>query len=130
MRKDLDDNQLIPFLLFLAIVAFYNAVFFIYHVKPRSHRLIVRNAFRVRASYDTAQFIGELHFPFFYHFVVADNIQLNTWSHYCDAVDFVVAKKLVGNLYNALDRKSTRLNSSHANISYAVFCLKKKKKHY
>src|SRR3712207_7680279 len=29
-----------------------------------------------------------------------------------------------------LDRKSTRLNSSHANISYAVFCLKKKKKLY
>src|SRR3712207_7210801 len=28
----------------------------------------------------------------------------------------------------AQDRKSTRLNSSHANISYAVFCLKKKKK--
>src|SRR3712207_8297667 len=27
----------------------------------------------------------------------------------------------------AIDRKSTRLNSSHANISYAVFCLKKKK---
>src|SRR3712207_7097861 len=29
---------------------------------------------------------------------------------------------------NPEDRKSTRLNSSHANISYAVFCLKKKKK--
>src|SRR3712207_7785653 len=28
------------------------------------------------------------------------------------------------------DRKSTRLNSSHANISYAVFCLKKKKTHH
>src|SRR3712207_7399164 len=28
---------------------------------------------------------------------------------------------------NGEDRKSTRLNSSHANISYAVFCLKKKK---
>src|SRR3712207_7318000 len=28
----------------------------------------------------------------------------------------------------AADRKSTRLNSSHANISYAVFCLKKKKR--
>src|SRR3712207_6869742 len=27
------------------------------------------------------------------------------------------------------DRKSTRLNSSHANISYAVFCLKKKSQH-
>src|SRR3712207_8054236 len=32
-------------------------------------------------------------------------------------------------LEDRLDRKSTRLNSSHANISYAVFCLKKKKKH-
>src|SRR3712207_8651606 len=30
----------------------------------------------------------------------------------------------------ALDRKSTRLNSSHANISYAVFCLKKKPIHH
>src|SRR3712207_8554427 len=28
------------------------------------------------------------------------------------------------------DRKSTRLNSSHANISYAVFCLKKKNNYY
>src|SRR3712207_7150585 len=32
------------------------------------------------------------------------------------------------NWFTAEDRKSTRLNSSHANISYAVFCLKKKKK--
>src|SRR2546430_3842181 len=34
-------------------------------------------------------------------------------------------------MYRALyrDRKSTRLNSSHSQISYAVFCLKKKKKH-
>src|SRR5690242_21327520 len=30
---------------------------------------------------------------------------------------------------NLLDRKSTRLNSSHMSISYAVFCLKKKKMH-
>src|SRR3712207_7126076 len=32
-----------------------------------------------------------------------------------------------GVVKDVLDRKSTRLNSSHANISYAVFCLKKKK---
>src|SRR3712207_7135990 len=32
-------------------------------------------------------------------------------------------------LAQRLDRKSTRLNSSHANISYAVFCLKKNKPH-
>src|SRR3712207_7755728 len=38
------------------------------------------------------------------------------------AVACAVAEAAVG------DRKSTRLNSSHANISYAVFCLKKKKK--
>src|SRR3712207_6183091 len=35
----------------------------------------------------------------------------------------------VSRVVRDLDRKSTRLNSSHANISYAVFCLKKKKKH-
>src|SRR3712207_8990888 len=33
--------------------------------------------------------------------------------------------KRASNLLNLKDRKSTRLNSSHANISYAVFCLKK-----
>src|SRR3712207_6925754 len=33
-------------------------------------------------------------------------------------------------LRDGSDRKSTRLNSSHANISYAVFCLKKKKNDY
>src|SRR3712207_7281404 len=32
--------------------------------------------------------------------------------------------------HRARDRKSTRLNSSHANISYAVFCLKKKNQKY
>src|SRR5258707_11953643 len=40
------------------------------------------------------------------------------------------AKVLISTLtVRGLDRKSTRLNSSHANISYAVFCLKKKKTH-
>src|SRR3712207_7070361 len=34
--------------------------------------------------------------------------------------------RLDADAYKNLDRKSTRLNSSHANISYAVFCLKKK----
>src|SRR5690606_40337928 len=38
----------------------------------------------------------------------------------------VIALEFVESL--ALDRKSTRLNSSHVKISYAVFCLKKKKK--
>src|SRR5690606_40160118 len=46
-------------------------------------------------------------------------------------VDFLSAIVSVGEPANASymkDRKSTRLNSSHVKISYAVFCLKKKKK--
>src|SRR3712207_9424478 len=41
----------------------------------------------------------------------------------------VAGRRQLGHLpgLDRLDRKSTRLNSSHANISYAVFCLKKKK---
>src|SRR3712207_8434393 len=37
------------------------------------------------------------------------------------------AVEIARQVMNTPDRKSTRLNSSHANISYAVFCLKKKK---
>src|SRR3712207_8727333 len=48
------------------------------------------------------------------------------------AVMAIIAASIIDpGLYYAMnapaDRKSTRLNSSHANISYAVFCLKKKK---
>src|SRR3712207_7247192 len=42
-------------------------------------------------------------------------------------VDGFEAGDLLDDVGVAIDRKSTRLNSSHANISYAVFCLKKKK---
>src|SRR3712207_7212282 len=42
-------------------------------------------------------------------------------------VDDGVHTAFNGDVSRAEDRKSTRLNSSHANISYAVFCLKKKK---
>src|SRR5438034_7341956 len=37
-------------------------------------------------------------------------------------------RRVMSDLERARDRKSTRLNSSHTVISYAVFCLKKKKK--
>src|SRR3712207_6904666 len=47
-----------------------------------------------------------------------------------DALRFDLNRSLVGvaGRFIGRDRKSTRLNSSHANISYAVFCLKKKNK--
>src|SRR3712207_8646872 len=41
-------------------------------------------------------------------------------------VEFGDVAALANRIELLLDRKSTRLNSSHANISYAVFCLKKK----
>src|SRR5947199_3942844 len=45
-----------------------------------------------------------------------------------DEFDVIATTNLNGDyLSDALDRKSTRLNSSHLGISYAVFCLKKKK---
>src|SRR3712207_6967510 len=44
-----------------------------------------------------------------------------------DHVALVAAARSLGADGHGGDRKSTRLNSSHANISYAVFCLKKKK---
>src|SRR3712207_6854699 len=43
-------------------------------------------------------------------------------------LDEVTGEEYVQRADEEEDRKSTRLNSSHANISYAVFCLKKKKR--
>src|SRR5690625_5130505 len=43
-----------------------------------------------------------------------------------DQIDLIVNRLQLGSYFKVLDRKSTRLNSSHVAISYAVFCLKKK----
>src|SRR5690554_2416796 len=56
-----------------------------------------------------------------------------SWASYLHA-DSIIGERIATDLTNGrlyasgLDRKSTRLNSSHVRISYAVFCLKKKKK--
>src|SRR3712207_7474994 len=52
----------------------------------------------------------------------AGDLAVDVLRHHVDLV-----LELLGVPDQVLDRKSTRLNSSHANISYAVFCLKKKK---
>src|SRR3712207_9296920 len=65
--------------------------------------------------------------------ILADNIRLDRLEDgVVDAARLAQAEEFVARLpdgYDTVvgDRKSTRLNSSHANISYAVFCLKKKK---
>src|SRR3712207_8742839 len=59
--------------------------------------------------------------------------RLSSGLRVADLVETVVDPREADAFYRRLsrkrdiDRKSTRLNSSHANISYAVFCLKKKK---
>src|SRR5207245_11786739 len=59
-----------------------------------------------------------------------DEVSLDTVRMFYD--DACAAKYALGSprVRAAGDRKSTRLNSSHGSISYAVFCLKKKKKKY
>src|SRR2546430_12429966 len=52
---------------------------------------------------------------------------LQVVHHAADAAHFLAAAGAPGTAVHQ-DRKSTRLNSSHSQISYAVFCLKKKKK--
>src|SRR3712207_8732152 len=56
----------------------------------------------------------------------AKPVEVFTKSAPLDATIWVASRFILSERY-AVDRKSTRLNSSHANISYAVFCLKKKK---
>src|SRR2546430_7651745 len=48
----------------------------------------------------------------------------------CETVEPTPIEWLLERGANPKDRKSTRLNSSHSQISYAVFCLKKKKKNH
>src|SRR3712207_8604922 len=60
------------------------------------------------------------HPPIFQH----RSVRTSTWSYPSFILDMVRSPRF-GSI-NSEDRKSTRLNSSHANISYAVFCLKKK----
>src|SRR2546426_7050631 len=62
---------------------------------------------------------------------VIDRTTMNAFEDraFREAVKKTGRKRLIfGGLHTEIDRKSTRLNSSHLVISYAVFCLKKKKK--
>src|SRR3712207_7910378 len=60
--------------------------------------------------------------------VVGGTKRWDAWAMLVGAGLSVALLNLLFRIGVSGDRKSTRLNSSHANISYAVFCLKKKKK--
>src|SRR3712207_6886366 len=59
--------------------------------------------------------------------IAFDSVEAARAAHDSPAYQEALAA-LDGGARRDIDRKSTRLNSSHANISYAVFCLKKKHK--
>src|SRR5258707_802140 len=60
---------------------------------------------------------------------LAVDLHRQDWKIRADALNVIgaIGDRRVHGHPRGLDRKSTRLNSSHANISYAVFCLKKKR---
>src|SRR3712207_6848337 len=95
-----------------------NALFFFFLMirrPPRSTLFPYTTLFRsAGASYYT--WVDQ-----FNTFGLGENVPINTGN----AADGLLALR---DGQWVVDRKSTRLNSSHANISYAVFCLKKKKK--
>src|SRR5687768_17623374 len=92
--------------------------------RPRSTLFPYTTLFRSAVENDVeAQLLGETANERFEIARVVDDAQLCLTRRY---------KLLPAGLRHvaALDRKSTRLNSSHGYISYAVFCLKKKTKKY
>src|SRR3989449_8120258 len=97
-------------------------------------------------SYDLGQFAqaqrwcdeGGVRFPRHYRFsecklwlMTSDAVEpdvAEAWRLYAKLDTLTPAPSKPYEMHQAGDRKSTRLNSSHGYISYAVFCLKKKKK--
>src|SRR3712207_8900025 len=96
------------------------SIFFNDTATTEIYTLSLHDALPISAGFRVSLFAGDLDHP--------------RWLYVLPNGDVLVAESNTepetlegGNLPPALvqDRKSTRLNSSHANISYAVFCLKK-----
>src|SRR5438094_1680001 len=60
----------------------------------------------------------------------AEDAEKSSWSRWWVYGTIGPTSVLIGGFLVWVDRKSTRLNSSHRTISYAVFCLKKKKQQH
>src|SRR5699024_11787029 len=100
------------------------SLFFLFCPPPRSTLFPYTTLFRSAPVFDNNQ---SLLFD-----LDDDQLENTEWSiRHCSprlGVDFIAtARGLMTDAIRSEDRKSTRLNSSHVSISYAVFCLKKKK---
>src|SRR3990167_7663123 len=107
--------------LFLAIPA-GALLYFLRQPAPERRRLLFLGATALPVIYVIAKIAGSLYYdppPF---------VQTNFIPLVPHGPDngFPSEHTLFGAAISAVDRKSTRLNSSHSQISYAVFCLKKK----
>src|SRR2546430_12487964 len=60
------------------------------------------------------------------HMRARTGLRIEETARLADQVNGVIRETIPKNEITTIDRKSTRLNSSHSQISYAVFCLKKK----
>src|SRR3712207_617837 len=87
---------------------------------PPEARGFARDEVRLMVSYRSDDRVVHSTFPDIGDFLEAGDVLVINTSGTMNA-----ALGVEGEDGTALDRKSTRLNSSHANISYAVFCLKK-----
>src|SRR5258707_4076396 len=94
---------------------------------PRStlfpYTTLFRSASRKAVLPVMEQYNGMLYYPTFYEGLEQSKNVIYTGQ---EATQQILETFIEGRV---VDRKSTRLNSSHANISYAVFCLKKKKRY-
>src|SRR5207245_8818652 len=95
---------------------------------PAIYSLSLHDALPISQPFCLGSADGNLRLLFIRHFEHVAGLEPR--HHFLDAVDVdqirsVRAPKDVGIERGLQDRKSTRLNSSHGSISYAVFCLKK-----
>src|SRR5699024_12758568 len=101
----------------------------LYYFYSRLRRALTSTLFPYTTLFrsSVASYRGLLLVGFFLQFPFHDHTQLFT---VCgdEFLLYLTAADRYGNVIG-IDRKSTRLNSSHVSISYAVFCLKKKNNH-
>src|SRR5690606_41843496 len=101
--------------------------FFFFHTSALTeiYTLSLHDALPISSVYikDKARGIGAALMIWLFFTLIFDGLVLFLLFQ---LIDYPLENLIV--VLSALDRKSTRLNSSHVKISYAVFCLKKKKK--
>ena len=91
----------IDVLLFVAVVAFQNALFFIDDMEHGVHGFVVGDALRIVAFHDTLDLVGRLYRFLLHHFVIADDAEDDIRCNDGKTRDLIVGKELVRHLDDA-----------------------------